>query len=156
MVEQPGDEEPGPGRDLGLDPASTAARKTIPLVAANCRWEHDGQPFFAGEVEPCINGQVGAVGAYFGQDVRGIVDRLLAEAHARDLRVIVDVVPNHIVSSDMRALGFPTVQGRAVLVNRLEMVQVECVARGYLTGGGLTDYAATGASEGLTEGIIKM
>jgi hypothetical protein len=30
-------------------------------------------------VEPCINGQVGAVGAYFGQDVRGIVDRLLAE-----------------------------------------------------------------------------
>jgi len=36
-------------------------------------------PFFAGEVEPCINGQVGAVGAYFGQDVRGIVDRLLAE-----------------------------------------------------------------------------
>jgi hypothetical protein len=30
-------------------------------------------------VEPCINGQVAAVGAYFGQDVRGIVDRLLAE-----------------------------------------------------------------------------
>jgi hypothetical protein len=41
--------------------------------------ECDGNPFFAGEVEPCINGQVGAVGAYFGQDVRGIVDRLLAE-----------------------------------------------------------------------------
>ena len=30
-------------------------------------------------MEPCINGQVGAVGAYFGQDVRGIVDRLLSE-----------------------------------------------------------------------------
>ena len=30
-------------------------------------------------MEPCINGQVGAVGAYFGQDVQGIVDRLLAE-----------------------------------------------------------------------------
>jgi hypothetical protein len=41
--------------------------------------ECDGNPFFAGEVEPCINGQVGAVGAYFGQDVRGLVDRLLAE-----------------------------------------------------------------------------
>jgi hypothetical protein len=41
--------------------------------------EADDNPFFAGEVEPCINGQVGAVGAYFGQDVRGIVDRLLAE-----------------------------------------------------------------------------
>jgi hypothetical protein len=35
--------------------------------------------FFEGEVEPCINGQVGTVGAYFRQDVRGIVDRLLAE-----------------------------------------------------------------------------
>jgi len=41
--------------------------------------ECDGNPFFAGEAEPCINGQVGAVGAYFGQDIRGIVDRLLAE-----------------------------------------------------------------------------
>ena len=41
--------------------------------------ECDDNPFFAGEVEPCINGQVAAVGAYFGQDVRGIVDRLLAE-----------------------------------------------------------------------------
>jgi hypothetical protein len=41
--------------------------------------ECDGNLFFAGEVEPCINGQVGAVGAYFGQDVRSIVDRLLAE-----------------------------------------------------------------------------
>ncbi len=41
--------------------------------------EAEDNPFFAGEVEPCINGQVAAVGAYFGQDVRGIVDRLLAE-----------------------------------------------------------------------------
>ena len=35
--------------------------------------------FFEGETEPCINGQVAAAGAYFGQDVQGIVDRLLAE-----------------------------------------------------------------------------
>jgi hypothetical protein len=41
--------------------------------------ECDGNLFFAGEVEPCINGQVVTVGAYFGQDVRGIVDRLLGE-----------------------------------------------------------------------------
>ena len=39
----------------------------------------DGNPFFAGEMEPCINGQVAAAGAYFGQDVRGIIDRLLTE-----------------------------------------------------------------------------
>jgi hypothetical protein len=41
--------------------------------------ECDDNPFFAGEVEPCINGQVAAAGAYFGQDVQGIVDRLLGE-----------------------------------------------------------------------------
>src|SRR5437763_11624369 len=58
---------------------------------------------------------------------------------------LADVVPHHVVSADMVALGYPSVQGRAVLVNRLEMVQVECVARGYLTGGGLKDYDAQGA-----------
>ena len=62
---------------------------------------------------------------------------------------LADVVPNHIVSSDMRALGFPSLQGRGVLVQRLEMVPVECVARGYLTGGGLTDYLASGVVSGV-------
>jgi hypothetical protein len=42
-------------------------------------WDFAGTPFFAGEVEPCINGQVAASGAYFGQDVRRIVGRLLGE-----------------------------------------------------------------------------
>ncbi len=62
---------------------------------------------------------------------------------------LADVVPNHVVSADMHALGFPEVQGRAVLVHRLEMVAVECVARGYLTGGGLVDYNARGAVSGV-------
>src|SRR5882672_7849470 len=72
-------------RDMGLDPASDQARRAVGPVRERVTWkgcgprECDGNPFFAGEVEPCINGQVGAVGAYFGQDVRGIVDRLLAE-----------------------------------------------------------------------------
>src|SRR6516162_9657758 len=72
-------------RDLGLDPASDQARRAVGLVRDGVTWqgcgpqECDGNGFFEGEVEPCINGQVGAVGAYFGQDVRGIVDRLLAE-----------------------------------------------------------------------------
>lgn len=66
-------------RDLGLPPASTAARETISLVAANCRWEHDGEAFFDGEVEACINGRTLAVGAYFGADVDGLVTRLLGE-----------------------------------------------------------------------------
>jgi hypothetical protein len=72
-------------REMGLDPASDEARRAVGLVRDRVTWrgcgppEADDNPFFAGEVEPCINGQVGAVGAYFGQDVRGIVDRLLAE-----------------------------------------------------------------------------
>jgi phosphoribosylaminoimidazole-succinocarboxamide synthase len=62
---------------------------------------------------------------------------------------LADVVPNHVVSADMRALGYPSVQGRAVLVDKLAMVSVECVARGYLTGGGLKDYQATGVVSGV-------
>src|SRR5215475_1016011 len=72
-------------RDLGLDPASDQARRAVGLVRDRVTWqgcgpqECDGNAFFEGEVEPCINAQVGAVGAYFGVDVRGIVDRLLGE-----------------------------------------------------------------------------
>ncbi|HEY2801262.1 MAG TPA: hypothetical protein VGI85_11745 [Chthoniobacterales bacterium] len=72
-------------RDMGLDPTGDPARRAIGLVRDGVTWkdcgpkECDDNPFFAGELEPCINGQVGAVGAYFGEDVRRIVDRLLAE-----------------------------------------------------------------------------
>ncbi len=72
-------------RDMGLDPASEQARSALNLVRDRVTWkdcgppECDDNPFFAGELEPCINGQVAVVGAYFGQDVRGIVDRLLVE-----------------------------------------------------------------------------
>jgi hypothetical protein len=66
-------------RDFGLDPASDRARETVALVRDNCRWEHAGQPFFSGEVEACINGRTVALGAYFGQDVVAVVDRLLGE-----------------------------------------------------------------------------
>jgi hypothetical protein len=72
-------------RELGLDPASAEARRAVGLVRDRVTWQGCGPPecagnaFFAGEVEPCINGQVAASGAYFGQDVRGIVDRLLGE-----------------------------------------------------------------------------
>jgi hypothetical protein len=65
--------------DLGLDPTSEVARETTALVAANCRWEYNGEPFFDGEVEPCINGHTVTVGAYFGADVDGIVARLLTD-----------------------------------------------------------------------------
>lgn len=72
-------------KELGLDPASEPARRALERVRDGVTWkgcgpqECDANPFFAGELEPCINGQVGAAGAYFGQDVRRIIDRLIAE-----------------------------------------------------------------------------
>ena len=66
-------------RDLGLDPGCDEARGAIALVRANSRWEEGDQPFFEGEVEPCINGMTVAVAAYFGVDVEGVVARLLGE-----------------------------------------------------------------------------
>jgi len=64
---------------FGLPPGSAAAQRLIPLVAENCRWEHAGQRFFDGEVEPCINGRTVETGSYFGVDVERIVERLLGE-----------------------------------------------------------------------------
>ena len=66
-------------RDFGLDPGNEEARRAVALVRDNSRWEHDGEPFFSGEVEPCINGMAVAIGSYFGQDVQGVIDRLLGE-----------------------------------------------------------------------------
>lgn len=58
---------------------------------------------------------------------------------------LADLVPNHVLSQDVP----DEVAGRAVLVRRLEMLPVECVARGYLTGGGLTEYQRTGTVSGV-------
>jgi len=69
-------------RDFGLDPESAQARRAVGLVRERSRWDHAGQPFFEGEVEPCINGRAVSIGAYFGEDVQGIVDRLLTEQMA--------------------------------------------------------------------------
>jgi hypothetical protein len=65
--------------DFGVDPSSDRVRRAVAQVRDHCRWEHAGQPFFDGEVEPCINGRTVTLGTYFGQDVNGVVDRLLSE-----------------------------------------------------------------------------
>jgi hypothetical protein len=64
---------------FGLDPASQAARRAVSLVAENGRWEHAGQRYFDGEVEPCINGRTIEAGAYYGVNVAPLVDRVLSE-----------------------------------------------------------------------------
>jgi hypothetical protein len=68
-------------RDLGVDPASSRARIAIDRVRGNVTWgpEFGDSPFFEGEVEPCINGRVVALGAYFGARSDRLVDRLLGE-----------------------------------------------------------------------------
>ena len=74
-------------RRFGLDPASEQARRAVGLVREHVVWR-GGAPgetpwadnrFFEGEVEPCINGNVVATGAYFGVDMSSLVDRLLGE-----------------------------------------------------------------------------
>ena len=66
-------------QDFGVDPRDEKVRRAVAQVREHCRWEHADQPFFSGEVEPCINGMVVALGAYFDQDVDGVVARLLGE-----------------------------------------------------------------------------
>jgi phosphoribosylaminoimidazole-succinocarboxamide synthase len=63
-----------------------------------------------------------------------------------------DIVPNHIVGDDVP----DSVLDRAVIVQPLEMYQIECVARGYLTGSGLSEYKSDGAVCGnaLPEGLV--
>lgn len=59
---------------------------------------------------------------------------------------VADMVANHVVSTDVPE----RFAGRAVLCRPLDMVPVECVARGYLAGSGLADYRATGTVCGIT------
>jgi phosphoribosylaminoimidazole-succinocarboxamide synthase len=66
-----------------------------------------------------------------------------------------DVVPNHVITSDVAA--YPgalaahreQLEGRSMLVVKTEPLPVECVVRGYLTGSGWKDYQATGALCGI-------
>lgn len=83
--------------DMGLDPASEQAKRAVALVRENVKWlmaipqedlpkDEDiswwHKPFFAGEVEPCINGRVVTIGAYFGEGMLPLVERLLGEQMA--------------------------------------------------------------------------
>jgi hypothetical protein len=72
-------------REMGLDPVCAEAREAVGRVRNHVTWDGCGpqecaaNAFFAGETEPCINGQVAATGAYFGENVDALIDRLLEE-----------------------------------------------------------------------------
>jgi len=66
-------------KDLGLDPASKQARKAVDRAAKlRFKW-HSNRPFFHGEVEPCINGRILGLGAYFKEPDHALANRLLSE-----------------------------------------------------------------------------
>lgn len=65
---------------------------------------------------------------------------------------LAELVPHHVVSTDVP----DEVAGRALVVEKLDMVPVECVARGYLTGSGWTEYQRSRSVCGvpLPEGLL--
>jgi phosphoribosylaminoimidazole-succinocarboxamide synthase len=67
---------------------------------------------------------------------------------------LADVVPNHVISATDVPVEW---RGRAIRCQRLDMVQVECIARGYLTGMGLIEYRRTGQVAGvqLPPGLVE-
>ena len=69
---------------------------------------------------------------------------------------LTDIIPNHVISTEVP----DAVAGRAVLVQHLEMVPVECIGRAYLTGSGLAEYRQSSSvcgvplPAGLTDGSL--
>ena len=64
--------------------------------------------------------------------------KLLTQISLFWFELLSDIVPNHVISTDVPA----SVSGRAVIAKPLNMFAIECVARGYLTGSGWTEYKA--------------
>ncbi len=81
----------------------------------------------------------------------GIPDkgRVLTQMTLFWLDFLKDLVPNHFLSSDTSGLP-PEYAGRSMWVQRADMFQIECVARGYLSGSGWKDYQKTGAVCGIS------
>ncbi|MGH3140536.1 MAG: phosphoribosylaminoimidazolesuccinocarboxamide synthase [Gaiellales bacterium] len=72
------------------------------------------------------------------------------------------IVPNHLITTELAAYppeaqSAPDLAGRSMLVNRLTMMPIECVVRGYLVGSGWKDYKATGTVCGhsLPPGMVE-
>lgn len=67
--------------------------------------------------------------------------RILTQMSLWWFEQFADLVPNHVISTDVPE----AVAGRAVLVQRLQMLPVECIGRAYLTGSGLEEYRRVGS-----------
>src|SRR5207245_6897397 len=79
--------------------------------------------------------------------------RVLTAITAFWLELLADVAPNHVLSLDPADFGelarkIPDLAGRAMLVRRAEMLPLECIVRGYLSGSGWKEYVAVGTLHG--------
>ena len=80
--------------------------------------------------------------------------RVLTQMSLFWFEFLKDVVPSHLITATVndypkRAAKYKTLQGRSMLVRKAEMVQVECVARGYLAGSAFKEYCAQGSVCGI-------
>jgi hypothetical protein len=67
-------------KELGADPKCDKVKNAINLIQDRITWfQLDGRPFFDGETEPCINGWLLGIGAYFGAPSEKLCERLLSE-----------------------------------------------------------------------------
>jgi phosphoribosylaminoimidazole-succinocarboxamide synthase len=88
---------------------------------------------------------------------------VLTQISAFWFRQMEDIIPNHIISTEVR--DFPAecrkyadvLEGRSMLVKKAKPLPVECIVRGYLSGSGWKDYKATGAISGikLPTGLVE-
>jgi phosphoribosylaminoimidazole-succinocarboxamide synthase len=81
--------------------------------------------------------------------------RVLTQTTLFWLELLDGILPNHFVSADVADYPAPfpqyrdQLEGRSMLVRRANMIDVECVARGYVSGSGWKDYQRTGAICGI-------
>ena len=78
--------------------------------------------------------------------------RVLTAISAFWFGVTADLVPNHLVSlhaGDFPDVGVPDLAGRSMLVRRAEMLKIECIVRGYLSGSAWKEYKASGTMHGV-------
>jgi phosphoribosylaminoimidazole-succinocarboxamide synthase len=87
--------------------------------------------------------------------------RVLTAMSAFWFERLVDVAPNHLLSTDLADLPVddpdPDLAGRIMLCRRAEMLPIECIVRGYLTGSAWKEYRSSGTMHGspLPEGLLE-
>ena len=87
--------------------------------------------------------------------------RVLTAMSAFWFELLSDVVPSHLISTDLADLPHgaqnPELAGRVMLCRRAEMLSVECIVRGYITGSAWKEYRTSGTMHGtkLPEGLLE-